>query len=184
MKPPDIGESPAAARGPPEIGAREIEEDTCPTRGECGKPPAGGRFQKVQSGNPCGPRGKNLPGAVGRHAERAGVGHDRQAPAQQRPRPVGRQIDHGRFARNQDADRRGEEGRTEGRLGPWCSTMDKVNTGARMVPLYAARIEVDSASRSCYTPSCGPDDGGPGSSPEITCLTPRSYGREGMAPRG
>jgi hypothetical protein len=141
-----IGESPAAARGPPEIGAREIEEDTCPTRGEYGKPSAGGRFQKVQSGDPCGPRGKNLPALLVATlnapalatTDRRGRNNDQ---ASGDGRPAGRQIDHGRFARNQDADRRAEEGRTEGRLGPWCSTTDKVNSGARMVPLYAARIE-------------------------------------------
>jgi hypothetical protein len=39
---------------------------TSPTRtreheDDYGKPPAGRRFQKGQSGNPCGSRGKNLP---------------------------------------------------------------------------------------------------------------------------
>jgi hypothetical protein len=29
--------------------------------GDYSKPPAGGRFRKRQSGNPRGPRGKNLP---------------------------------------------------------------------------------------------------------------------------
>ena len=57
---------PRLGKGLAEIGAGEIEEVTSPTRTRehedgYGKPPAGRRFQKGQSGNPCGPRGKNLP---------------------------------------------------------------------------------------------------------------------------
>ena len=53
-------------KGPARNRCGEIEEVTSPTRTRqhkdgYGKSPAGGRFQKGQSGNPCSPRGKNLP---------------------------------------------------------------------------------------------------------------------------
>jgi hypothetical protein len=79
-------------------------------------------------------------------------------------RPAGQQIEHGRFARNQDAARRAEEGRTEGLLGPCCSMTDKDDMGARMVPLYPPRIEdlgpgdfvkVDCAANNLISPRSG-----------------------------
>ena len=52
-----------AWQGLAEIGAGDIEEVTSPTQTHepgdgYGKPPAGRRFRKGRSGNPCGPRGK------------------------------------------------------------------------------------------------------------------------------
>jgi bacterioferritin-associated ferredoxin len=135
-------------KGLAEIGAGEIEVVTSPTRTReredgYGKSPAGRRFQKGQSGNPCGPCGKNLAALLVATLKAPALATTDRCRRQATGDgcPAGQQIEHGRFARNQDAARRAEEGRTEGLLGPCCSMTDKDDMVARIVPLYAARIE-------------------------------------------
>ena len=145
-----------------------------------GKPPVHTRFKKGQSGNPRGPRPKNLPAllldALNEKVVVTIDGERREITKRGDRHSAGQQIDSSRFARDQDADRH-DEG---------CRKEDRSRAAARTVSVHPDGQGGGQRLRGAGTPSPaagspGPKRGEPGSRDDFFtfCQRPGSAARRG-----